>query len=86
MAGKGAKARRAALLAGYIIHRKDYCERCGITKAASVQYDRDGWLIRRKINAPESLTVHHKDHNAANNDPTNLMTLCRRCHDLEHNM
>ena len=33
-----------------------------------------------------ALTVHHIDHNRENNDPSNLMTLCRDCHDNEHDM
>lgn len=28
--------------------------------------------------------IHHKDHNSANNNPNNLMQLCRNCHSLIH--
>ena len=51
------------------------CERCG----APHQYrckpnDRAlGGLAR-------TLTVHHKDHNPANNRPDNLVALCAACH------
>ncbi len=31
-----------------------------------------------------SLTVHHLDHDATNNHETNLVTLCRDCHEVEH--
>jgi hypothetical protein len=34
--------------------------------------------------APERLDVHHKDGNRANNDPSNLATLCHRCHLRQH--
>lgn len=27
-----------------------------------------------------TLTVHHKDHNTLNSDPSNLVALCQRCH------
>ena len=30
------------------------------------------------------LLVHHKDEDRANNDPSNLKTLCRKCHQVEH--
>jgi hypothetical protein len=29
----------------------------------------------------KKLTIHHRDENESNNDPTNLMTLCFKCHD-----
>ena len=28
--------------------------------------------------------IHHKDKNRKNNEPSNLMLLCRKCHSLEH--
>lgn len=30
------------------------------------------------------LCVHHKDHNRYNNELSNLMRLCKRCHQIEH--
>jgi 5-methylcytosine-specific restriction endonuclease McrA len=30
------------------------------------------------------LLVHHIDENRTNNDPTNLETLCRKCHQNHH--
>lgn len=32
----------------------------------------------------ENLCVHHKDENRHNNHPSNLQTLCRKCHTKEH--
>ena len=32
----------------------------------------------------ENLCVHHKDKNRHNNHPSNLQTLCRKCHTKEH--
>ena len=60
----------------YSKYRKDTCEKCG-KKAMDTSL---GYL-RKTI-----LTVHHIDHNRQNNDPSNLMTLCRYCHDKEHGM
>jgi hypothetical protein len=31
-----------------------------------------------------NLLIHHRDENRHNNDPTNLETLCKRCHQLHH--
>jgi 5-methylcytosine-specific restriction endonuclease McrA len=28
--------------------------------------------------------VHHRDHNARNNDPENLQALCDACHKAKH--
>lgn len=50
----------------------DVCEICGLTH----RYDEDGYLVTRA-----HLTVHHIDGNVRNNDPVNLSTLCRPCHD-----
>lgn len=32
----------------------------------------------------QNLCVHHKDHNRENNASENLITLCKRCHQLTH--
>jgi len=32
----------------------------------------------------EKRCVHHQDRNHENNDPSNLVTLCRHCHMVEH--
>jgi len=59
---------------------------CGGTKE-QVTKDALHWRARkhRKSNCQEcntttGLHVHHIDRNPANNDPTNLMTLCSTCH------
>lgn len=33
---------------------------------------------------PAAITVHHKDWNHENNDPSNLEVLCANCHAIEH--
>lgn len=69
-------ARRRARAAGkvyalsnrdYIGHRKDACERIGCP------YGADHLCL---------LDVHHLDGNRANNDSSNLVTLCAFCHRL----
>jgi 5-methylcytosine-specific restriction endonuclease McrA len=59
----------------YIQYRKDVCEECG----AKNYYMAGNYRVRRKI-----LTAHHKDHNHSNNDPANIQTLCRKCHNKKH--
>lgn len=68
---KGSKERRSKLSREYILYRKNECEKCGVKNTFMV----GDYRVKRKI-----LTVHHIDHNPANNDPKNLMTLCRKCH------
>jgi len=41
------------------------CETCGRTASDPPYY---------------IITVHHKDHNTFNNDPSNLVVLCQACH------
>lgn len=61
----------------YKQHQKDECANCGIKNG----YYAGDYYVKRKV-----LTIHHIDHNILNNDPENLMTLCRKCHDIEHDM
>jgi len=52
-----------------IRERDNYtCQICGITEK---EY---------KKKAKRALDIHHKDHNKENNDESNLITLCRKCH------
>lgn len=37
-----------------------------------------------KCGSHETLLVHHKDEDRYNNNPENLQTLCKRCHQIEH--
>ena len=37
-----------------------------------------------RCNSKRKLVVHHKDRDRENNEPTNLETICRRCHHFEH--
>jgi len=45
--------------------------------------ERDGHTCQT-CGATERLHVHHIDTNKLNNDPSNLVTLCNRCHGLAH--
>lgn len=47
---------------------KQTCQRCGKTRAEQSR----------------ALPVHHRDRNKANNDPTNLVTVCNSCHRWLH--
>lgn len=53
----------------YSKYRKDYCEYCG----------------NKKLDTKLTFVVHHKDGDPINNHPSNLVTLCHRCHKLVHN-
>lgn len=46
-----------------------YCERCGEDLHDATRHK---WVM------------HHKDHNHANHDISNLELLCKRCHQIEH--
>lgn len=59
----------------YTKWKGDSCEVCGRTST----YDSDGYLQTRP-----TLTIHHIDENVRNNEPENLITLCRPCHDKHH--
>lgn len=37
-----------------------------------------------KCNSSRNLTIHHKNENHSDNNPTNLQTLCRKCHYFIH--
>lgn len=41
--------------------------------------ERDGNACR-SCGSPKNLTVHHRDETKTNHDPSNLITLCIRCH------
>lgn len=45
------------------------CERCGKDLSNATRYEK---------------CVHHIDHDRTHNDRDNLMVLCKRCHQLEH--
>lgn len=46
-------------------------------------FDRDFWRCQQCAR-PGRLEAHHVDHNRANNDMDNLLTLCRDCHINHH--
>lgn len=72
---------------GAFLKRRHCSLRCANTRRV-VQEDSHRWRARqihRKVaceqcGATERLHVHHKDRRPANNDPSNLMTLCASCH------
>ena len=68
----------------YIKFKKDKCNRCGCGEDIYIR-DKDGFIIRKKKEWQlYKLTVHHIDHDRYNNNPSNLETLCRLCHNEEH--
>lgn len=77
--------KRDALSPIYRTFRKEYCELCKRPSATRKYYDADGYLIGTIKSKTADLTVHHIDGNIENNDPINLQTLCRECHDDIHN-
>lgn len=52
-----------------IKQERRYCEKCDKDLAEATHYM---WV------------VHHKDHNHANQELSNLELLCKRCHQIEH--
>lgn len=56
----------------YSKYKKENCEKCGAKES-----DSEYWFNKR-------LTIHHIDENPSNNKNSNLKTLCRRCHSIEH--
>lgn len=58
--------------------RCDTCRRKGQSFKGDI-CDKCGF----KAENPVQLDVDHKDNNPANNDPSNLWTLCKNCHVLK---
>jgi len=73
--GKDSPYYKNGITAEFAKHREQmridiqYCERCNIDLSGA---DRYHWC------------VHHIDHDRTNNDRSNLIMLCKRCHQLEH--
>lgn len=71
--------------------RRKYCSlSCASTKETVVK-DTHHWRARKhrkpiceECEATEGLHVHHLDRDTANNDPSNLATLCASCHLKRH--
>lgn len=79
------KIRRNEISWKWFGKKKKYCENCGKPDTTTKEYDKDGYLIRRRLDNKNPLTIHHIDGNIYNNEDNNLQTLCRKCHDLVHN-
>jgi hypothetical protein len=73
------------------------CSTCGNRRRASRCQKHKGhtFSVRQKLKrarksacercgGTNNLTVHHIDENRYNNHKSNLMTLCRKCHDFVH--
>jgi 5-methylcytosine-specific restriction endonuclease McrA len=61
------------------------CEWCDVPNGETIQRDADGdWHLYPALPDAEPvrvvLTVAHLDHNPENCDPSNLRSLCQRCH------
>ncbi len=72
------------------LSRKTCGQSCGNTKV-EVTKDALHWRARKhrasecnECASPNDLHVHHIDRNPANNDPSNLQTLCASCHLTRH--
>jgi len=76
---KGSKERRRKLFQEfyYTVYKEKECKDCGVKD----ERDSDGFIIRKA-----KLTVHHIDNDPSNNELSNLVTLCRKCHDKIHKM
>ena len=81
-----------AVRAAILTRAGDACEECKVRNGATVYrfelgvfvYEAD--LFGTEMEAEDGhrvkivLTIHHLDHDPANNDPSNLRALCQRCH------
>jgi len=74
-----------------IFQRRKYCSLSCANSRKEVTLSALLWRARKhRKDACEScgftkrLHVHHCDQNPANNDPSNLQTLCSHCHDFWH--
>lgn len=52
--------------------------------AQSGYYDRFLKESCERCGSSQNLLIHHRDRNRYNNDSVNLETLCKRCHQIEH--
>ena len=75
---------------GVFMRRRHCSQKCANTRKEVVK-DTLHWRARQhkkeactECGTRESLHVHHIDRNPANNDPSNLETLCASCHLLLH--
>jgi hypothetical protein len=82
------------LESNHAFQRRKYCNRTCMAKA-QLQEDARLAALRKRAErfrgracemcgATESLAVHHKDFDPANNSPENLTTLCGSCHTKWH--
>lgn len=74
-----------------IFQRRKYCSLSCANSRQEVTHSALLWRARKhRKEACEAcgftkrLHVHHCDQNPANNDPSNLQTLCQHCHDFWH--
>lgn len=72
-----AQAKTKAVPAGYQAYRGEWLS----AKTQRLEHDR----VCRVCLAVSALEVHHIDHDAANHEVGNLLTLCRKCHNSYHN-
>ena len=74
--------------------RRKYCNRkCMANGQMKEVLTRSGYLVRARkhlgqicesCGTPTRLSIHHKDRNWRNNNPSNLQTLCASCHTSLH--
>lgn len=70
-----------------VFMRRRHCSLSCANTRSEVTKDAHHWRARKhkatvcaECATTADLHVHHKDRNPANNDPTNLTTLCSSCH------
>lgn len=52
--------------------------------AQSGYYDKFLKTACERCGSQQNLLIHHRDRNRYNNEPVNLETLCKKCHQIEH--
>lgn len=55
----------------------------GISRRIAAQHRKEAC---ERCGSQRFLCVHHRDRNRRNNQPDNLETLCKRCHQIEHGL
>jgi 5-methylcytosine-specific restriction endonuclease McrA len=64
--------------------RKQYRNRCEVCRIKAWKYRKDYCEhCNKKWEGGRKFDVDHIDNDPSNNDPSNLQTLCRKCHSIK---